>query len=329
MAKLPFLATSLRQLTAITNVAYGEEIRSVAQAVWDKQLHPNNPLWEHLVAKAFSIESADGTAHVIAFTDERLPDLGIIGFFGATTLDAGVAVLKLAEHWLATQPGVTRVYGPINGTITYDYRLNDASDYKIPGEPVNPAWYLDVFRAAGYRDFNHYVSGQTRYFGLFIRLFVRTPRVPLASLKVRHFDASAKLDELRHYHELMNAIFPSQSIYCPVLSWEERRYNLGGLEPIFNSDYSYFLEDDGRPVGFIVAFPHDDQLVIKTIGVLPEYRGKRVSGLLIHRVHQQAKKDGLKIAVFSTVRVGNSIYRMRRLGVRTTRRYVTLSKLIG
>jgi hypothetical protein len=83
MAKLPFLATSLRQLTAITNVAYGEEIRSVAQAVWDKQLHPNNPLWEHLVAKAFSIESADGTAHVIAFTDERLPDLGIIGFFGA------------------------------------------------------------------------------------------------------------------------------------------------------------------------------------------------------------------------------------------------------
>jgi GNAT superfamily N-acetyltransferase len=246
-----------------------------------------------------------------------------------TTLDAGVAVLKLAEHWLATQPGVTRVYGPINGTITYDYRLNDASDYKIPGEPVNPAWYLDVFRAAGYRDFNHYVSGQTRYFGLFIRLFVRTPRVPLASLKVRHFDAYAKLDELRHYHELMNAIFPSQSIYCPVLSWEERRYNLGGLEPIFNSDYSYFLEDDGRPVGFIVAFPHDDQLVIKTIGVLPEYRGKRVSGLLIHRVHQQAKKDGLKIAVFSTVRVGNSIYRMRRLGVRTTRRYVTLSKLIG
>jgi GNAT superfamily N-acetyltransferase len=124
----------------------------------------------------------------------------------------------------------------------------------------------------------------------------------------------------------MNAIFSSLSIYCPVLSWEERVYNMADKDPIFDPDYCYFLEDNGRAIGFIVAHQHRRKLILKTIGLLPEYRGKGLSGLLLKQVHDQAKKDGLQAAVYATIRVGNTVYNMKRPGVRVYRKYVTMRK---
>jgi GNAT superfamily N-acetyltransferase len=134
------------------------------------------------------------------------------------------------------------------------------------------------------------------------------------------------MNDLKIYHKLMNAIFPDNSIYCPVLSWEERVYNVVDHDPIFDPDYSYFLEDKGNTIGFIVAYPHQQNLIVKTIGLLPDYRNKNLSGILIKRVHDQAEKDGLKAAIYSTIRVGNAVYKMKRPGVKVYRKYVTMRK---
>jgi GNAT superfamily N-acetyltransferase len=162
---------------------------------------------------------------------------------------------------------------------------------------------------------------------LFIR-FLTVKKIPkeYSHITLRSFDINNQLVDLKKYHLLMNAIFPAQSIYCPVLSWEERVYNVAENDPIFDPDYTYFLEDGNKPVGFIVAHTYNNQLVIKTIGVLPNYQGKNLSTILIKKVHDQANKDGLSAAIYSTIRVGNTVYKMKRPGVKVYRKYITLSK---
>lgn len=328
MSKPSFLQSSLQQLTDITKKTHNEQILPIALGIWKKHLQPENPVWNFLKAEAFSVDGPEGSAHVVAMTDQRLPELGLVGFFGCTNTDVGVKVLHQAADWLQEQ-GIKNIYGPINGTITQDYRFNLNDDHLIPGEPINPPWYVSVFQQAGFGVYNRYVSGIAKHYRPFIKLFVRKPGEEFVHLVTRPFNTKDQLGDLRIYHKLMNAIFPSQSIYCPVLSWEERVYNVGATKPIFDPDYTYFLEDKDRTIGFIIAYPYDSRLIVKTVGVLPEYRGKRVSSLLIHKVHDLAAKDGLRAAIYSTIRVGNSVYKMKRPGVKVYRQYVTMRKSLG
>jgi len=325
MSKPTSLAASLELLTRITEQVYNADIKPVALAIWRKHLQPENPVWKHLVVRAFSVDSADGAAHVMAMVDERLPGKGLVGYFGCTTPEAGVEVLAQAKSWLKSKHGIADVYGPINGTITSDYRFNRHDDYQIPGEPVNPAWYIDVFEQAGFTVFNRYVSGISKHYQLLVKLLTaQKPSATYAHLILRPFRLDNQMADFRIYHELMNAIFPDNSIYCPVLTFEERVYNMADKDPIFDPDYTYFLEDGDQTIGFIVAYPYRQNLIVKTIGILPAYRHKHLSNLLIKKVHDQAAQDGLRAAIYATVRVGNAVYKMKRPGVRAHRQYVTL-----
>lgn len=323
------LQSSRKLLLRITDRAYNKKIAPIAKATWQKHLQIDNPLWSHVNAKTFAFEQEGEMAHVIAMIDKRLPKLGLIGYFGATNMAAGILVLKQATDWLASH-GVNDAYGPINGTITSDYRFNISDDYKIPGEPVNPTWYIDIFRQAGFTTYNQYVSGFARFAQLYARLFTRNKAAPgYEHITLQPFNPAKAKQNLATYHKLMNAIFPANSIYCPVITLKERIYNMTSstpLDQIFAPNYCYFAYDGREAIGFIVAYPHNGKLVLKTIGLLPEYRGKRISDLLVRRVHDQAKKDGLKGAVYATIRVGNAVHRTKRPGVSIYRHYITMHK---
>ena len=316
---------SLKLLQEITKKTHNDQISPVAQGVWEKHLRPKNPLWGIITAKAFSIENK---AHVIAMVDPRLPGIGLVGFFGCTSTEVGVQILNRACKWLKNEHGIKDVYGPIHGTITRDYRFNLDEDFKVPGEPVNPSFYIDAFRMAGFEIFNQYVSGMSKHYKIFNKLFVRVPSKKYSHLTLRPFGSQGQIEDLRIYHELMNEIFPSQSIYCPVISWEERYYNRADKNIVFDPNYSYFLEDGKKAIGMIIASSYENKLLISVLGVLPKYRGHHVSGLLIRKAHEQAANNGLEAALYGMIRVGNQVYRMKRPGAKIYRRYITMRKQI-
>ena len=319
-------AASRKLLTEITLHSYPADIAPIACKTWKRQLQDTNPLWQHLDAKALTHKSSLGQAHIIAFVDRRLPKLGMIGFFGATSHDAGNEVLRQACDWLRNK-GMRDVYGPINGTITLDYRFNTSNDLQIPGEPVNPTWYIDIFRDAGFAPYNQYVSGKVRFPYLYTCLFTRrAPVSGYAHIELIPFESLTPTTALQHYHELMNHIFPDNSIYCPEISFDERIYNVPAAS--FVPKYCYFAYDGDTPVGFIVSRPYQNSLVLKTIGVLPQYRGKGIADILVRRVHQQAKSDGLKRAIYSTTRLSTRVYAKKRPGVNVFRHYMTLHKVL-
>jgi len=322
-ADLSFLETSLKQLNAITEESYSEQIAPIALKLWQKHLQLENPQWKFIIAKPFSIKGKHGSAHVMAMVDKRLPDIGLVGYFACTDSAAGAKVLEEASDWLNKEHGLKDVYGPINGTLPSDYRLNLDNDFRFPGEPVNPLWYVDAFEKAGFGVFNRYVSGISKHYQLLMKLVIRKPRKEYRHLTVRSFNASKLKEDFKIYHQLRNAIFPFQSVYCPAISLQERVYNSSGK---FDPKYTYFLVDKGREVGFVMAYAYDQQLVLKTIGLLPEYQGKRLSGLLLKPIHDQASSEGLNKAIYGMVRVGNAAYRMKKPGVKVFRKYVTMRK---
>ncbi len=325
MTKLEFLPESRKLLNELTTATFNAQTATIANAIWEKHLQPDNPLWNYISSKPFLIKTKAGSAHVIAMVDKRLSGMGLLGYFGCTDSAVGSKVLQQASMWLYEQCGVKDIYGPINGTATSDYRLNLDDDHWFPGEPVNPPSHIEAFAMAGYSPFNHYVSGMAKHYRLLANLFTRMPKQQ-KSITIRPFNVQDQLGDLKTFHELMTAIFPSLSIYCPKLSWEERQYNFRGKDPLFNPRYTYFLELEHLPIGLIVAFPYDTRLIIKTIGILPDYRGRHLSNLLVRKVYEVAAEDNLKAAIYAMVRTGNEVYKAKRPGVKMIRHYVTMKK---
>jgi len=325
MSRLSFLKSSREQLNAIAEVAYNDEIKPVAKNLWKKHLNPVNPQWKFITAKPFSVKGKNGSAHVLAMVDKRLPNIGIVGYFACTNSEVGAEVLDQASAWLKTEHTLKDVYGPINGTLPSDYRLNLDDDFRFPGEPVNPKVSVDAFQEAGFEVFNRYVSGISKHYQLLMKLVIKKSTKDYSRLVVRPFDIGNQERDFKIYHDLRNGIFPYQSIYCPAISLEERVYNASGK---FDPKYTYFLMDHNKEIGFVMAYAYQDQLVLKTIGLLPKYRGKKLSGLLLKPIHDQAAKEGLKSAIYGMVRVGNAAYKMRKPGVRVFRRYVTMHKKV-
>ena len=252
--------------------------------------------------------------------------MGLVGYFASSDRFTGADALNQATKWFREKHGIKKEYGPIHGTITSDYRLNLADNFSFPGEPVNPKLHIEAFQEAGFHIFNRYVSGIARHYSFFIKFFTQKPSREYSHMFLRPFDVADQHNDLKIYHKLMNAIFPSNSIYCPTISFEEREYNVAVKDPIFNPLYTYFLKDKNKSVGFVISYPYKNQLILKTIGLLPEYRGKHLSGILIKKVHDQANQDGLEAAIYAMIRVGNLAFKMKRPGVKIYRKYVTMYK---
>jgi hypothetical protein len=325
MARTSFLNESREQLLSITEEAYNEPIRLVARKAWERQVRSDNPQWQYLTSKAFYLDDTTGRAHVLAMVDKRLPGIGLVGYFACTSAKAGARILERAAEWLESEFGLKRVYGPINGTLPNDYRLNLRDDFVFPGEPVNPVWHIKAFEQAGFEVFNKYESSTAPVWLLKLIMITRRPKTEGRPMSVRSFDASHFDRDFRIYHELRNDIFPFQSIYCPAISLDERIYNSPGK---FDPRYAFFLMGADREVGFTMAYPYEGKLVIKTMGIIKEYRGKNLSSMLFKPLHESAKEDGLRSVVFGMVRVGNQADRALRPVVRIFRHYVTMEKRI-
>lgn len=322
---MDFLQNSLEQLNGITNEVYNDQICAVALDLWRKHLSPDNPQWNFITAKPFYIKGARESAHVMAMIDKRLQGVGIVGYFACTEQEAGTIVLEQASQWLRSMHTIKNVYGPINGTLPSDYRLNLNDNFGFPGEPVNPSWYIDAFKSAGFTVFNKYESGISSLWLIKMKIALSRPSKVHDYVTTRPFNIDDYDKDFEIYHELRNAIFPFQSVYCPAISLEERYYNSSGK---FDPRYTYFLSDRGRDIGFIMAYPYEDRLILKTIGILPEYQGKDLSSLLLKPIYEHAKKDGIHKVIYGMVRVGNVIHKTKNPSVKIFRHYVTMHRTV-
>ena len=121
-----------------------------------------NPFWKHAQRQLF-LARREGkvVGRIAAIVDEEhnrvhAEKTGFFGFFESEDdREVAVALFRAAESAVAGMlPGVERVRGPVNPS------LNDEAGALVPAESdpgvpfimmtYNPAYYLDLFAAAGY-----------------------------------------------------------------------------------------------------------------------------------------------------------------------------------
>ncbi len=271
--------------------------------------------------------------------------VGLIGAYEGRDRSAAVRLLGHACDRLAEQ-GCTPVVGPMDGNTWSRYSLVTERGNEPPFllEPDNPPDWPDHFRAAGFGEFARYFSA------LNTDLHLRDPRadeadarITAAGIRIRTLDPDpANLaGELRRIHTVSLASFRDNLLYSP-LGEDAFLARYAPLRPLLRHELVLIAEREGggvrqeaEPVAFLFALPDmlrvqrggpADTIILKTLAVLPEWRGLGLGGLLMARCQEQAAVRGFRRAIHALMHEDN---RSRRISERTAapmRRYALYAK---
>ena len=100
---------------------------------------------------------------------------------------------------------------------------------------------------------------------------------------------------VRNVQKTDNALLRHLAKQCPTLDLHTQ-YTYWVNTYYFNES-SFILEDDGKPIGYIMVLNTIDVLFIWQIGIIKEYRGKGLSYKLISAVMEYAKSINKPIEV--------------------------------
>ena len=327
-----------------------------------------NPFWKHAKRELFLARREGRVVGRIAtiVDDEHNrvhgEKIGFFGFFESENdPEAASALLGAAEAWVrARLPGALLLRGPANPS------LNDEVGALVPAESEpgipyimmthNPAYYLDLFGAAGYAKVKDLVAilapvddrSLKRLSRIAEGLRRREPSLTVRQIRMDRFD-----EELAIVKKIYNAAWESNWGFVPMTS-EEIDAMAKKLKPILYPPYILFAEMNGEPVAFHLALPDFNQVLAKmkgslfpfgwltfllekgkidrcrtmALGVLPEYRRKGVDALLYYEAMKEGIRIGHKWAEFSWMLEDNLgiLKPLEVFGGRIYRRYRLVEK---
>ena len=304
-------------------VARRDDPRWIAspRASTQKQLAAGHPLWRHVQRRFFVV---DGRARCAALINPRLREgalpWGQVGMFEAADDDAGRAVLDAATAWLRAQ-GCKRALGPMNGSTWHSYRF--VVDWKQAAplllEPNNPLRYPTLWQTHGWqRHPMPYYSGAHDNAVVVETLRDKHEAAVAAGYRMEPVDLSNIPALLQQMYELSRRIFAGNDFYSDI-TWEEFAPLYDGLDRILDRRLVQWLKgpnDDVAGFAFgvpdhavaatrmrgdtglfgklrFITAPKPTRALVKTIGIVPEHRGKGLLAELYWTQAQTALDAGL------------------------------------
>jgi GNAT superfamily N-acetyltransferase len=327
-----------------------------------------NPFWKHAKRRLF-LARRDGkvTGRIAAIVDDEHnrvhgEKIGFFGFFESESdRDVAAALFRAAEAWVrGVLPDASLLRGPVNPS------LNDEAGALVPAESdpglpflmmtYNPAYYLDLFREAGYAKVKDLVAILAPVGDLSFRRLARLSEAVKKrekGLVVRPIRMDRFDDDLAIVKKIYNAAWEKNWGFVPMTS-EEIDAMAKKLKPIIHPPYILFVEIDGNPVGFHLALPDFNQVLVKmggslfpfgwlkflterkkidrvrtmALGVLPEYRRKGIDAILYYEAAKEGIRLGHKWAEFSWMLEDNLdiLKPLEVFGGRIYRRYRLVEK---
>ena len=291
-----------------------------------------NPFWKHAKRTLFlARRNGNVVGRIAAIVDEEhnrvhAEKIGFFGFFESEDdRDVASALFRAAEAWVrGVLPDASLLRGPVNPS------LNDECGALVPAESdpgvpfimmtYNPAYYLDLFAAAGYAKVKDLVAilapVDDRSFERLKRVTDIVKKREKGRAVVRQIRMDRFDDDLAIVKDLYNRSWEKNWGFVPMTS-DEIDAMAKKLKPILYPPWVLFVELDGKPVGFHLALP-DYNLVLKelggslfpfgwlkflllkkkidrvrtlALGILPEYRRRGFDALL----YFEAVKEGVRL----------------------------------
>lgn len=260
------------------------------------------------------------------YLDDRL---GLIGHYAVDDAQTSAEILKAACSELARH-GCTRAVAPIDGSTWRRYRLitERGSEPLFFLEPDNPDDWPLHFEQLGFTPFANYYSTVNEDIGKPFPLQVAT------NLTVRTLDIRRMDEELHCLWQLSTKGFAGNFLFTPI-DEDEFRAIYQRLLPVVRPELVLIAEVDGKPAGFCFALldmlqasrgVKIDTYILKTLAVLPEYRGENIGNLLFTRINEVATALGIRREIGALMHEG-TITRKKGVGhSRDIRRYTLYSK---
>lgn len=319
-------------------------------ALEKSRLGAGSPWLEYGKLCTFALEE-DGRliGRVTAMINPRLQDqevpTGLLGFFafsdeGFARHDAGL--MRLAEHaraWLAAR-GMQRVRGPMNFNTWYTYRADSwVGDYpRFPGEDMLDTRYSEFL--------SRFMQPLGTYASQLLDDYEKAHEIArslgvdragaVAGVEVVALSREEVLGDIRPFFDLASLIFPQDFSYGPIGFEEFKELYVPVLARVPDFTCQIAREKGGRPVGLAYGYAHPfasvKTSIVKTIGVLPEYRrglSRGISWFLMYQYHVQALERGYRAWVHATMKEDNTSRAMSGRFARKIREYTLFEGKLG
>jgi GNAT superfamily N-acetyltransferase len=299
-----------------------------------------NPFWKHARRRLF-LARRDGrvVGRVAAIVDDshnrvHADRTGFFGFFECENDPEATKALFDAAAGAVKEllPGCDWLRGPVNPSMNEEVGALVPSESE-PGIPFlmmtyNPAYYLDLFSAAGFSKEKDLVAilapVDERSLGRLGRIAEGVRRRERGGLVVRPIRMDRFAGELAVVKEIYNRAWEKNWGFVPMTS-EEIDAMAKKLKPLLYPPYVLFVELNGTPVAFHLAL-FDYNLVLNklggsllplgwlkflllkgkidrcrtmALGVLPEYRKRGFDAVLYYEAMKEGVRIGHKWAEFS------------------------------
>jgi ribosomal protein S18 acetylase RimI-like enzyme len=189
-------------------------------------------------------------------------------------------------------------------------------------EVTNPPEWKQEFLQSGFHEIASYCSSMVRDLTKDLTNGCRdiTPRqaqLAQRGIRVRPFDRDRFDSDLYAIYRIASEAFLNNFLYSPI-SWEEFALLYYPLREVVNPDFVLVAEVERQPAGFIFALPdllqdrpdaQFDTVIIKSLGVVPAYKGLGLGSVLVDRVHRSAMTQGYKRAIHALMRDDNQAAR--------------------
>jgi hypothetical protein len=193
-----------------------------------------------------------------------------LGFFECENRpDVAQALFAHAQEW-AVGKGSKQLRTPMSGHFFMSYRIQQAGDsHRDPfyGEPIFPEYYHQLFSQNGFAPLGHWdtyrVSAQAQFAkSLDQREKLKAFSPKALGLVVRAPDMKNWESELKLFHRLICDSYKNMPEFMPI-SWDEFKSEYWDFKYILDRKFTFFVEFEGEPVGFIVAYRDPLPILLK------------------------------------------------------------------
>jgi len=304
-----------------------------------------NPFFNHSKADLFlAIREGKIVGRIAAIRNNEYNNfaneqVGYFGFFDVIEdYSVSEALLNRVEEWVSAE-GLTAIYGPTNFTT------NETAGVLIEGYDSPPVVWM-TYNKPYYADFLN------RY-GFSKRMDLFAYRVPTQTVSQRSLDVSARLEQrlknrgiiirnvtMKNFKAEVQAI---RDIYKKAWAqnWgfvppteEEFDHLADGLKFIVDPEMVFVAEKEGKPIGFFLALPDINQIMIKQkrgriipfgifrllfgkkkvtilriilLGVLPDYRRLGIEAIFYAKIIRYAQTHNIAFGEGSWVLEDNEM----------------------
>ena len=305
----------LNEYFSLINKIYSEYPHVAKDKILEakKNLNTQNPFFDFGKVENFLLFDDDEVkVHLSIILDDRLPDgIGVFSHFEAVnSMEYIESIYRYVKKYLLNNK-INKLVGPINISTWQNFRISfDEINKPYFLEPFNRGYYKKLLDEIG---FNLVQGNITKYGHVekqnFDKFKENYDSMIKAGFRFVSLTKDNFLDSLEKLYDVAKKIFPETWLYVDI-SKKEFKYNYSDYNKLVDRCLITYVENkSGDVVAFYFAVPdiysNEKVLVIKTMGVAPEYQGKGIGGALFYSIHKKSRKQGFEKYIFSTMEKNN------------------------